>query len=193
MLTRNILNKGVMGMTVKRIKYAWVLVAAGVLACAAAVPVVAKATIAHAHTPISSPSQVRPRPAPGVAPRNTYAMSQSEAWTLAEGYFGLGGLWNTHQVTSLVSVQSTAGNALSLLDPLRIDFAPADSKVWVFEAVGRFQEFTTVVANPPAFGASWVLVVQGTPGVLTGTSKTAISLDSLGSVTQMPLSDLAQS
>ena len=38
--------------------------------------VLAKSGVLRAHTPVSSPADVRPRPAPGVAPRSTYALNE---------------------------------------------------------------------------------------------------------------------
>lgn len=173
----------------KGTRWVWVLVIAMVLVGVAA-PVVARGTLLRARTPLSSPSQKPPRPAPGVAPRDTYALTRSEAWSLAGGAFGPPALWTTYQVTSLVSVKSTAGKALQLIDPLRSGYAPADSTVWVFEATGRFQGDSGVVANPPVYGAVWALVVKGTPGVLSAATETPINLAPLGPVTPMPLSAL---
>lgn len=175
-------------MTVKRI---CVWVTAAVVACAAAL-VVARAIIAHAHTPISSPSQVPPRPTPRPAPRDTYAETESQAWGLARGYFGPGGQWAVDQVTSLVEVQTTYGKAMHLLMPQdRVQGPAASSTAWVFEATGRFQSVGVgVVGSPPVYDAAWALVQEGTPGVSAAPSKAPINLDALGSVEHMGLSDL---
>ena len=152
---------------------------------------VTQSGVPRAHTPVSSPADVRPRPAPGVAPRSTYALNESQAWGLAAGAFGPAALWGTHQVTSIQEVQTTAGKAQALLDPLRGSSVPANSTVWVFEATGRFQHGSGPVANPPIFTAVWAWVVKGEPVILGGEGTTPVDLRSLGSVSDLPLSALS--
>ncbi len=175
-----------------RIKVTWGLVfGVGAIAVLASTGLVlAKSGVLRAHTPVSSPADVRPRPAPGVAPRSTYALSESQAWGLAAGAFGPPALWGTHQVNSIQEVQTTAGKAHALLDPLQGDFAPTNSTVWVFEATGRFQQGSGPVANPPTFSEVWALVVEGKPGVLSEAGTAPLDLQSLGAVSELPLSAL---
>lgn len=136
-------------------------------------------------TAMSKPPRLPSRPAP--------SLTTADAIRLAAGDLnGQTSAMAYARVDSVSYVQTTAQQALMLLDPARQSELPADSSVWAFVAYGAFTprlyNSSAASAAPPVIHSAWAIVVQDSHAVLYEVSGQQYDLTRLGTPVQIPLS-----